>query len=337
MLVGLGGAKLGGRNFGESLVFVEGLHGAKIRLSAFFGRMWKTFAGCYYTYCFTQQCNKYLGALYAMMIFLTLGIALCQRKMKAEFYSPSPALLPFIRQFVIIQSNLGDDNRVLPDTSLVMAFRFCGEVNYTAEGLKKSLPVSVISGLRRSARLMQYQPKSGNLLVIFNETGAAAFFKPPVYELFNNSIAMEDIIGRQKMAAVEEQLAEAPDNARRIAIIESFLLTQAIHYKPDTLVLSALQKLRAGKGYIRIKDLAGSLCISQDAFEKRFRKATGASPKQFSSIIRMRQLISSAGQSGNLNQLAFNAGYFDQPHFNKDFKLFTGQTPGHFFRNPLFW
>jgi AraC-like DNA-binding protein len=51
----------------------------------------------------------------------------------------------------------------------------------------------------------------------------------------------------------------------------------------------------------------------------------------------MRALVAAGVQSPNLNELAFTAGYFDQPHFNKDFKLFTGLTPTAFFRSPIFW
>jgi len=44
------------------------------------------------------------------------------------------------------------------------------------------------------------------------------------------------------------------------------------------------------------------------------------------------------GRSGQpLAQIALDAGYFDQPHFNKDFKLFTGVTPTEFFKSPLLW
>jgi hypothetical protein len=32
-----------------------------------------------------------------------------------------------------------------------------------------------------------------------------------------------------------------------------------------------------------------------------------------------------------------DGGYFDQPRFNKDVKLFTGQTPTDFLKFPAFW
>ena len=86
-----------------------------------------------------------------------------------------------------------------------------------------------------------------------------------------------------------------------------------------------------------MKELADTLCISQDAFEKRFRKSMGVSPKSFSYIIRMKHIIANGVNKQTLSEIAYDAGYFDQSHFIKDFRLFTGQTPTDFFRSPLFW
>ncbi len=257
--------------------------------------------------------------------------------MKANFISPSAVLQPYIRHYIVIESSGNLANRVLPDTSLVLAFRFRGNINYTAEGLQTNLPASVVSGLRNSARIINYSPNSGAVLVVFKEALAQALFKVPAHEFFNTSIALDNLISRQKSAEFEERLAGAADNTRRIAIVEQLLLSQLTYITPDKLVLSAVQKIGMARGYIKIKDLANSLYISQDAFEKRFRKTIGATPKQFSSITRMRSLVGMAKQTQNLSALAFNAGYFDQPHFNKDFKLFTGLTPTDFFRSPVFW
>lgn len=34
-------------------------------------------------------------------------------------------------------------------------------------------------------------------------------------------------------------------------------------------------------------------------------------------------------------QTALNAGYYDQSHFVKDFKIFTGQTPSEFLKSQI--
>lgn len=257
--------------------------------------------------------------------------------MIANVITPSAALTPYIRKYLVIESAEGSANRVLPDTSLVMAFRFKGDVNYTSDGGGSKLPSAVISGLRNSARIINYSQNSGTILVIFKEAIATALLKAPAHELFNSSLPLDNLFASHDILQIEEQLAGAIGNAQRIFLVENFLLSHLIDIAPDKLVLAAVQKIDSGKGHTKIKDLVNSLYISQDAFEKRFRKATGASPKQYSSIVRMRALVGKGITNQSLSETAYAAGYFDQPHFNKDFKLFTGLTPTDFFRSPLFW
>jgi AraC-like DNA-binding protein len=198
------------------------------------------------------------------------------------------------------------------------------------------LPSSSISDLRRSLRLFNYSKNTGNILVLFKEGQAAAFFKEPLHELFEENISLDNFISHQSLYIVEEQLARAVNNRQRVDFIEQFLLSKLRDHKPDKLILAALQKIHLANGIIKIKDLADMLYISLDAFEKRFRRAVGTSPKQFTFIIRMESIINSGQRKQTLTEVAYDSGYFDQSHFNKDFKLFTGQIPTDFFRSPSF-
>ena len=243
---------------------------------------------------------------------------------------PGESLSPFILTYLIIDSQEGGTNNVLPDTSLVMAFHYKGKISDTGG----TLPSSSVSGLRKSLRSFNYSKDTGNILVLFKEGGAAAFFKNPLHHLFNETVSIDQWISHRELAIIEEQLAGAKNNTQRINRLESFLLSSLYGHKPDKLISAALQKIRLANGLIRIKDLADTLYISQDAFEKRFRRVVGASPKQFSSIIRMKSITGRGPAKQKLANIAFDAGYCDQSHFNNDFKLFTGQTPGDFFKSP---
>ncbi|SHM45740.1 helix-turn-helix transcriptional regulator [Mucilaginibacter sp. OK098] len=257
--------------------------------------------------------------------------------MTVNTYIPANVLKPFIKNYLVIESNYGDVNQVLPDTSLVLAFRYKGNVNYITEGIETVAPVSVLSGLRKSSRLISYSAGAATILVIFKPAAASTFFKVPLHELFEDSVPLYNFISSQKLAEIEDQLSAAKNNFERINLIDQFLSAQIISTGGDKLVLAAIEKLHAAKGFYKIKDLANSLYISQDAFEKKFRKTTGASPKHFSSVIRLRNIVSAGKQQQNFTELAYDAGYFDQSHFNKDFRLFTGQTPSDFFKSPSFW
>jgi AraC-like DNA-binding protein len=257
--------------------------------------------------------------------------------MNIKAYKPAELLKPFVKNYLIIDSPDEAVNRVLPNTSPAIAFRFKGRVNYVIDNSLCKVPTSAISGLRKSVRLINYLKDTATIIVMFNEGGMGAFFREPLHELFEESVSLDNFVPKQKILIIEEQLAEAQNNHQRIAIVEQFLLSKLTYRNPDKLILTALQKIHYWKGSIKIKELANTLYISHDAFEKRFRKIVGTSPKQFSSIVRMKSIVDQKRHSQSLTGIAIDAGYFDQPHFNKDFRLFTGQTPTDFFNSPVFW
>lgn len=257
--------------------------------------------------------------------------------MNMESYLPSVILSPYISAFLVIESKDGMENRVLPETAVMMAFRFGGKVAAGEPGKETGLPATTLTGLRRTSRLLHYAPGTGNVLVKFREGGAAAFFKTPLHEFFGVHESLDQLVEHHKIAAVEEKLHEAKNNLQRVAIVEQFLMAALSSREPDLLIRNAVQQIKTAAGNIKIRSLAASLYISQDAFEKRFRRSVGATPKQFSAIVRLRHLLDHFPETESLTEAAYDAGYYDQAHFIKDFRAFTGQTPQAFFQQANWW
>lgn len=257
--------------------------------------------------------------------------------MKVESYHPSGILKPFINSFKIIESEVQITGNLLPGTSIVMAFRYRGTIKDLHAEPSHSFPLSAITGLRKSSRLFNYSHDTAVLLVMFNEGGAGAFFRQPLHDFFGESISLDAVLPCTLTREIEERLAGANDNLQRITIVEQWLMAQLNDYTADTRVLEAVQKIKAARGIIKIKELASQLYMSQDSFEKKFRSMVGASPKQFSSVVRLRYVIDQYPRLQNLSLAAIKAGYFDQAHFIKDFKTFTGKTPHEFFSNAAYW
>jgi len=251
-------------------------------------------------------------------------------------FKPAEILNPFVKTYRIIESYDDLENRVLPNTSLAVTFRIKGQNFYNTESGKYNLPSAAVSGLRKSVRLINYSKCTLSLIILFRECGAAAFFREPLHELFENSIALDNIVKQSELSIIEERLSAASDHSQIIKIADQFLLGKLNGFKFDKLISAAITKIHSTQGFLRMDELANNLFISRDAFEKRFRKFVGTSPKQFSSIVRMSSIAQQKPHERMLD-VALDAGYFDQAHFNKDFKNFTGQTPTDFFRSPSFW
>ncbi len=257
--------------------------------------------------------------------------------MQISDYIPTEQLRPYIKTYKIIESRLGTINRVLPNTSFAMSFRFKGQISYLNDHHKTPLDFATFSGLQKSARLINYDTDTSAIIVIFKEAGLSAFFKQPLHELFGQSVSLDNFFSVSEISVVQEQLFNSRNDLERIAALEEFLLSKLTHFSTDKLISAAISKINAENGNVRIKELAKELFISQDAFEKRFRKMIGATPKQFAHIVKMNAAISKNKSVPFFLDLAFENGYYDQPHFNNDFKKFTGQTPTDFFRSASFW
>lgn len=252
--------------------------------------------------------------------------------MEYETYIPSDPLKPFIRSFAVQQTAAASTYSVLPDTGLVIGFQYTGRLFRVDGEESRALDTSGISGLTDHSRVFKNVAGTGTILVFFREAGVTPFFRQPLHELFRESVSLDNFMLRSELLSLEEQLAEAPGNPQRIARLEQFLVARMTNIEPDQLVLTALALIHKSKGNIRIKDLAQQLHTSPSPLEKRFRAAVGASPKKFASIVRLKHVLQQYPAAGSLTELGYEAGFYDQAHFIKEFKAFTGDTPEDFFR-----
>jgi AraC-like DNA-binding protein len=253
--------------------------------------------------------------------------------MQFENYIPCDILKPYVKSFAIQGTDDETTYTVLPDTSLVMGFQFKGKLAMIDHQKEIPLASSGISGIADRYRTFKNSPDIGTLLVFFKEAGAAVFFKQPLHELFHESLSLDNFILRSELFLLEEQLYEAKTNKARIKIIEAFLISQLASTEQDKLVFEALQLIHQSNGNIRIKELMQQLHISQSPLEKRFRKIVGASPKKFANIVRFKHAIQNYKDNNSMTSLGYDSGFYDQAHFIKEFKSFTGETPEKFFKN----
>ena len=99
----------------------------------------------------------------------------------------------------------------------------------------------------------------------------------------------------------------------------------------DALVERAVDTLVATRGERSIAALASGLAVSERTLLRRFKAATGITPKQFA---RVRRLLAAAWQvvegEETWGQIAAGSGYADQPHLNHDVVWLTGLRPYEF-------
>lgn len=255
--------------------------------------------------------------------------------MKFDTYIPSDILKPYIRILAISESEVANEYKVLPGTELVIGFQYKGRLYHNDGDKNIPLASSGLTGLMDQYRIFSHTEGIGTVLVFFKEGAAVSFFRQPIHELFRESISLDHFMLRSELLILEERLQASKTDSEKVSIVEKFLISIMNATLPDQLVVSAISIIYKSKGNIRINDLLSELHVSQSVLEKRFRQVVGASPKKFASIVRFKHTINSYNRNKSLTDLGYEAGFYDQAHFIKEIRHFTGDSPETFFNSRL--
>jgi AraC-like DNA-binding protein len=252
--------------------------------------------------------------------------------MRFDKFIPTDQLKPYIKYFVVSENELENEYKVFPSSGLVIGFQYKGQLAAIKENTESRLTSAGITGITDGFKIFKNSADIGTILVYFTEIGFTHFASHPANELFNLSLSLADVFDRKSVAEVEEKLSIATTDKHRIKLVEQFLGSQLKDIETDKLIVEAVKLIYQSNGTIRIKELNEKLFISQSPFEKRFRKVVGTTAKKFASIVRFNSVLNNLNNTKSLTEICYENNFFDQAHFIKDFKQFTGDTPDNFKR-----
>lgn len=260
--------------------------------------------------------------------------------MNYQVYTPSPELQAFIKCFWSLDDEKQEEpvkQRVLPDGCMEMIFHY-GDLyrQYFEDGSSIIQPRSFVFG--QITKYIEIAPtgSSGIISARFLPEGICPFLNMPVSSLENKPVPIAEIFADG--AALEQLIVNANNNEERIQLIESFLLSKLTDPNTiDAITKSFVEAIFQSQGQIGVVELAGKLNINRRNMERKFTSLIGMSPKQLARVVRLQSTLKMLEQKKftSLTSLAYENGYYDQAHFIKDFKDFTGMSPKSFYADNL--
>ena len=250
-------------------------------------------------------------------------------------YRPVPALRPYVQRFWTGRFNaLRADclaQRVVPNGFV--------EVIIHLTDFSCDLPVSTgwrpspaytLIGLHSEPYEVRFAEEVEVFAIRFKPAGFYTLFGVPLSEIVDTHEDLAAILGA-RFRAVAARVQEERDVAGRLLAAEQYLCRLAAD-RDVTYLNHATELIRASGGNLRVEDVAERLCISRRQLERAFRKKIGLSPKQYLRIARLNRVqgLLQEGNHHGLADIAYQAGYADQSHFNRDFKLLVGARPTRF-------
>lgn len=189
---------------------------------------------------------------------------------------------------------------------------------------------SFVAGVWDRPTLTGHYGEQAGYQLYLDVLGARALLGVAAGELANRLVALEDVVGG---FAVElaERLADASCAQERHAIAQRLLASRlSTDHAPAPDVAYVLDRLRTTRGAARVEALAAEVGWSRRHLAARFRDTIGLPPKAIARLLRVEHAAQRVRAGDRLADIAYEAGYADQPHFNREFRELVGCTPSEF-------
>jgi AraC-like DNA-binding protein len=244
-------------------------------------------------------------------------------------HRPAAALRRYVREILWVSSDRSRVQLLLPETTFTLVLRQSGAASLHNE----NLPNTIVSGLQQGTRMVEHAPGSSMVIVRFTEVGAPAILHDRADLLYNRTVPLDDVLPRQQIDHIQSLLAGTREISQQILPVERFISSRI--RAQDAIspqIEAAAAMIRNSHGRASIRAVARHAAMSQSALERHFRAAVGATPKKLSRLARLQHVCRLWDTGKTLTEIAFEAGYCDQPHMVRDFRLFTGASPEDFFQ-----
>ena len=245
-----------------------------------------------------------------------------------QIIQPSAFLSPYVKHYwlMTVNSEVQASERVIPTGMTCLMFHR-GERIFSSSDSQWQ-PRAFLSGQSTSYANLTYCGNIDMISVEFLPAGAKAFFKMPMIELYEQTVAI-DTLNDPQLAELEKRLFDTTDPKICVFLIEHFLKKRLYQLDEHNLkrINAVMQSIYRGQQ--NIDKLAQIACFGYKQFKRIFADYVGANPKDYLRIVRFQKAlhILQIQPQISLTQLSYECGYYDQAHFTKDFKQFSGYTP----------
>lgn len=253
-------------------------------------------------------------------------------------FAPGERLKPYIKCLYYYESGsaVDYDDIVFPSGNTEIIFNL-GQGHWQAkkDGAFYTTPPIELWGQITKPLSIKSLGENTMIGVRFYPHSAAYFFNESVAEFNNEVVNAPDLMGTS-VKTLYARLLDTNDLDKRLALIEDYLWSRLVLFEKKHSKINFIGQIvhslyHNNSGNEKIEAISVRNNISARYLNMLFLQYTGLPPKLFCKINRFQHSLNLVNANGqNLTNIAYESGYFDQSHFIREFKSFTGITPNSF-------
>jgi AraC-like DNA-binding protein len=175
--------------------------------------------------------------------------------------------------------------------------------------------------------------QASNMGVQFKPGGAFAFFGGSARDFENAHISLAEIWGADAHR-LHQRLVQAPTPEDKIAILFRAMVERHRACERHPAVSLALSRFVRAPRRTSVRAVAREAEVSAKRLIHLFAEQVGMTPKLYLRVSRFQRVLARvyAAPSVDWMEEVERHGYYDQPHFIREFREFSGFTPTEYFK-----
>lgn len=246
---------------------------------------------------------------------------------------PAPELQSVVNCYWHIDSQ-GDSTietqKIVPDGYPEIILHYGAPYEINLDGSWKDQATCLLAGQIRQHFFLRNTGVSGMVGIKLQPAALTHLFNIDQSGLTGKVVDLPESIRRVLSPAISSLHSDL-DMARVCSALD-LAFSKLTAQGPESDEISAsVSLLLERKGNIGVNELTEAVNCGERKLERLFKRFIGLSPKFYARIIRL-SYIFELMQEGNKNwsDLVYDSGFYDQSHFIKNFKEFTGEDPSSY-------
>lgn len=251
---------------------------------------------------------------------------------------PSLALQPYVRNYWIFdlkEEDIPFTQLLFPFGSFELIFNLLNAPDMKVLGEKGSFtqPESIYPGQFTKPFVLNFTQSSKCVGVSLQPWMGKLLFNVPAQEFTDKVMKVDELDNSTFLR--EKLLLTMNEEDKLIVELEDFLINKLNHYSFDNTSADIAKSIMLDPSAGEFKNIISSIGVTRRRIEQRFLETTGLPMGFFVRKVRFQKAVNLLRfkKELSLTKIGLMAGYYDQSHFIREFKEFSGLTPKEFLQN----
>ncbi len=227
--------------------------------------------------------------------------------------------------------------RMLPDGRTYLIFELDG-IERTLYDRLTLKPIQTyirvwLAGMQKHYISISAHRNSEMFVVQFKPGGLSAFLQQPLSDFDNQVVSAESVFGESVIRLHAALKSSNGNETKMFALAESFLnsIGKFEQTAGHVLVSNIIAAIEANAA-LQLQDVVANAGYSQKQAIQLFKKYVGLNPKTFQRIVRFNEILPLVMEKKSVSwqHICAECFYYDQSHFIREFKAFSGYNPREF-------